>query len=124
MESNRWTIQIVEEVQKWLDSLDHDTRVGVLAAIVVLGEDGPSLGRPLVDTVNGSRYANMKELRPPSSGRQTIRVLFAFDPDRAAILLVGGDKTNNWNKWYRRNVPLADRRFERHLRDLERNAGR
>jgi len=115
---------MVDEVQQWLDSLDEGTRVGVLAAIVVLGEDGPSLGRPLVDTVKRSRYANLKELRPPSAGRQTIRVLFAFDPDRAAILLVGGDKTGNWDRWYRRNVPLADERFERHLRSLGRNGTR
>jgi len=118
-----WVVDMVDEVQQWLDTLDHDTRISVLAAVVVLGEDGPSIGRPLVDTVKGSRYANMKELRPPSAGRQTIRVLFAFDPARAAILLVGGDKTNNWNRWYRRNVPLADSRFERHLRDMERNSG-
>jgi len=59
----------------------------------------------------------MKELRPPSPGRQTIRVLFAFDLMRQAVLLVGGDKTNDWEKWYRRNIPLADERFEQYLRD-------
>ncbi|MCL2482823.1 MAG: type II toxin-antitoxin system RelE/ParE family toxin [Propionibacteriaceae bacterium] len=114
-----WRVEMVGEVQEWLNSLDQTTRVSILAAVVVLGEEGPSLGRPLVDSVKGSTYANMKELRPPSSGRQTIRVLFAFDPRRQAILLVGGDKTDNWDKWYRRNIPVADERFERHVKNIQ-----
>ena len=73
-----------------------------------------------MDTVKGSRFANMKELRPPTSGRKTIRVLFAFDPVRQAILLVGGDKTNNLEKWYIRNIPIADARFAEHIEDLRR----
>jgi len=114
-----WIVEMVDEFREWLDSLDLATRVGVLAAVIVLGEEGPSLGRPLVDVVKGSRYANMKELRPPTPDRQTIRVLFAFDPLRQAVLLVGGDKANDWMKWYKRNIPLADERFERYLTDLE-----
>jgi len=114
-----WVVLMVDEVQQWLDSLDHTTRTSVLATIIVLAEEGPSLGRPLVDTVKGSRHANMKELRPPASGRQTIRLLFAFDPARQAILLVGGDKTNNWQKWYKQNIPIADQRFDQHLQHLK-----
>jgi len=67
----------------------------LLAAIRVLQDVGPRLGRPLVDTVKGSRHSNMKELRPGSTGRTEIRVLFAFDRERRAILLVGGDKSEN-----------------------------
>ena len=116
---------MVAEFQEWLESLDQATYNRVMAAADILGEEGPSLGRPLVDTVKSSRYSNMKELRPPSPGRTTIRVLFAFDPDRQAILLVGGDKTNDWEQWYRRNVPLADALFGRYLAERgERKGGR
>jgi hypothetical protein len=74
----------------------------------------------LVDTVVGSRHKNMKELRPGSSGRSELRVLFAFDPERRAIMLVAGDKAGNWAKWYRVNIPIADGRFTEHLGRLER----
>ena len=114
-----WSVDMVSEVKTWLMSLDEDTFKQAMATIDILREEGPSLGRPLVDTVKGSRFANMKELRPPASGRQTIRVLFAFDPERQAILLVGGDKTNNWEKWYTRNIPIADARFADHLEELK-----
>lgn len=85
-----------------------------------LQEVGPGLGRPLVGTVAGSRHRNMKELRPGSRGRSELRVLFAFDPDRRAILLVAGDKRGEWQKWYQQNIPLADRCFDAHLRNLKR----
>jgi transcriptional regulator with XRE-family HTH domain len=68
----------------------------LLAAVQILRDQGPTLGRPLVDTVKGSRHSNMKELRPGSTGRTEIRVLFAFDIERQAILLVGGDKSDDW----------------------------
>jgi len=68
--------------------------------------------------VKASRFPTMKELRPPAPGRTTLRVLFAFDPGRQAILLVGGDKTNDWERWYRRNIPIADARFARHVGSL------
>jgi hypothetical protein len=67
----------------------------LLAALQVLREHGPALGRPLVDTVVASRHPNMKELRPGSTGRTEIRVLFAFDLVRHAVLLVGGDKSTD-----------------------------
>lgn len=76
----------------------------VLAAIRVLRDEGPSLGRPLVDRVKGSRHANMKELRPGSTGRTEIRVLFAFDKERTAILLAGGDKSEDWKGWDTENI--------------------
>ena len=76
-------------------------------------EAGPSLGRPLVDTVVGSQHPNMKQLRPGSTGCSEIRMLFAFDRQRKAILLVGGDKSSDWSRWYRR-LPIADDRFEQH----------
>jgi hypothetical protein len=88
-------------------------------AIDQLVAEGPALRRPLADRVKGSRYHNMKELRPPSSGTTEIRLLFAFDPRREAIFLVAGDKAGNWDGWYRKAIPLADERLARHLAELE-----
>jgi hypothetical protein len=82
-----------ELIVDWLVALDQKSYELVIAALELLEERGPSLGRPVVDSVRGSRHANMKELRPGSSGRSELRVLFAFDPDRRAVLLVGGDKS-------------------------------
>jgi hypothetical protein len=88
-------------------------------AIDQLAVEGPALRRPLADRVKGSRYHNMKELRPPSSGATEIRLLFAFGPRREAIFLVAGDKAGNWDGWYRQAIPLADERFTQHLIELE-----
>ncbi len=68
------------------------------------------LGRPLVDRIAGSRIHHLKELRPGPAGRSEIRVLFAFDPARSALLL-GGDKAGNWQRWYRENIPIAEQLY-------------
>ncbi|MDE2408775.1 MAG: type II toxin-antitoxin system RelE/ParE family toxin, partial [Actinomycetales bacterium] len=80
-----------------------------------LRDIGPKLGRPLVDSIAGSTIHNMKELRPGSSGSTEIRVLFVFDAKRQAVLLVGGDKSNDYVRWYRKNIPLAEARFALYL---------
>ncbi len=118
-----WTVE-VELVDDWLATLDEKSYELIVAALEVLAEQGPSLGRPLADSIVGSTYRNMKELRTGSSGRSEVRILFAFDPERKAILLVAGDKAGNWQKWYRTNIPLADERYRQHLDRLkgERNA--
>ena len=72
-----------------------------------------------MDTLTGSRHKNLKELHPGSSGRSEIRILFAFDPRRQAILLVAGDKAGAWKKWYSKNIPLADDLFDDHVKRLE-----
>lgn len=105
-------------VKAWLEGLDKNSYEQVIGALELLADVGPRLGRPVVDTVRGSRHKNMKELRPGSSGRSELRVLFAFDPERRAILLVAGDKGGNWEKWYTVNIPLADERFDHHLQRL------
>ncbi len=87
------------------------------AKVKLLEELGPSLPRPHADVVQSSRHQNMKELRIQHSGRP-YRVLFAFDPRRAAILLLGGDETGN-ARWYEQNVPRADGIYDEHLKDLE-----
>jgi len=110
-----WTVILVDEVTNWyldLVSKEPATAELVAAAIDLLEADGPTLGRPLVDSIEGSSIRNLKELRPGSRGRSEIRILFAFDPERQAVLLVAGDKAGNWTKWYEDNIPVAERRFE------------
>ena len=113
-----WTVE-VDLVDDWLATLDEKSYELIVAALEVLAEQGPSLGRPLADSIVGSTYRNMKELRTGSSGRSEVRILFAFDPERKAILLVAGDKAGNWQKWYRTNIPLADERYRQHLDRLK-----
>lgn len=113
-----WNIEIDENVGEWLDDLDEASYEQVIAAINVLSKEGPQLGRPLVDLVKGSAYKNLKELRPGSGGRSEIRILFAFDPKRTAILLLAGDKAGNWKKWYTTNIPVADQRYTEHLKGM------
>lgn len=100
-------------------SLDQRSYEQVVAAVELLAEHGPQLGRPIVDTVTASRHRNMKELRPGSSGRTELRVLFAFDPERRAIMLIAGDKAGNWQRWYKKNIPIADDLFDDHIRRLQ-----
>ncbi len=113
-----WSVDI-ERIAGWLASLDQDSREQVIAAIELLEDRGPQLGRPVVDTVRASRHRNMKELRPGSAGRSELRVLFAFDPERHAIFLLAGDKKGDWQRWYRKNIPVADDLFDDHLRRLK-----
>jgi hypothetical protein len=114
-----WDVLIGERVATWLDDVPAHTYEQAWAAIEVLTSEGPNLGRPLVDTVSRSRHKNMKELRPGSQGRSEIRVLFAFDKKRKAILLLAGDKAGNWNRWYTKNIPIADDLFDEHQRSLK-----
>jgi hypothetical protein len=100
-------------------SNDRATAVLVGQAITALLEEGPSLGRPLVDRIKGSALHNLKELRPGSSGTAEIRILFIFDPDRNAVLLVAGDKAGQWTSWYRRAIPLAEARYAIYLKEKE-----
>lgn len=123
-----WTIEY-DYIADWLSGLDKPTLECVVAAVELLAEEGPALGRPLVDTVKGSRHKNMKELRPASPGISEFRILFAFDPKRHAILLLGGDKSGTttskrsnkqkWSGWYRKAIPIADARFEEHLERIK-----
>lgn len=117
-----WVVD-VELIEEWLNASDDNTYDQVMAALRVLASVGPALGRPLVDTIIGSRHNNMKELRPGSSGRSEVRILFAFDPTRRAILLLAGDKQGRWDKWYRKNIPVADDRYDEHLDGLRKQKG-
>jgi hypothetical protein len=112
-----WEVNVAF-VESWLMGLDQDSYELVVAALELLQERGPQLGRPLVDSVKTSRHKNMKELRPGSKGRSELRVLFAFDIGRKAVLLVAGDKSQNWKKWYAVNIPVADDRLDEHTESL------
>lgn len=114
----KWTVDL-ELIAEWLSALDQESYEQVVAAVELLAERGPQLGRPLVDVIKTSRHKNMKELRPGSSGRSELRMLFAFDPERQAIFLVAGDKSGQWGKWYKKNIPIADDRFDDHLNRLD-----
>lgn len=117
-----WVVD-VELIEEWLKASDDSTYDQVMAALRIVATVGPALGRPLVDTITGSRHNNMKELRPGSSGRSEVRILFAFDPTRRAILLLAGDKQGRWDKWYRKNIPVADDRYDEHLAGLRKKGG-
>lgn len=115
-----WEIYVVNEVRDWLDGLRATNRTTfdlIDDAIYTLSRSGPALKRPLVGTIAGSTIKNLKELRPGSTGRSEIRILFVFDPWRSAILLIGGDKADNWQGWYRRAIPLAEQRYEMYLKE-------
>lgn len=108
--AQHWTVLLHPEVTSWILSLDDSRHDRVEAAIDMLAENGPALGRPLVDSVSGSRHTNLKELRVG-----TCRILFAFDRRRRAVLVVAGDKSGRWSDWYRANVPIADERLDHWL---------
>ncbi|MFT4036447.1 MAG: type II toxin-antitoxin system RelE/ParE family toxin [Patulibacter sp.] len=115
-----WVVHFSPEAEQWLASLPDEQFDSVIAAVEMLEVDGPALGRPAVDLVKGSRHSNMKELR--SFGGH-LRALFAFDPKRQAIVLLGGDKAGNWTGWYERNIPIADDLFDDYLNYLETQKG-
>jgi len=110
-----WRVQIAEEFEPELSQLPLEVRRSILAHSRLLREYGPQLGRPRVDTLNGSRHANMKEMRFSAAGGEW-RVAFAFDPVRRAMLLVAGDKSGgSGRRFYRELIRKADERFDRHL---------
>lgn len=119
MDGDEWEVEATDQFNAWFDDLDKDDQAEVAVAIDKLAEQGPTLKRPLVGEITSSRHKNMKELRR-SAGRHDFRVLFAFDPRRTAILLLGGDKSGDWNKWYERSIPEADDLYDDHLEELDR----
>lgn len=111
-----WTIERTDDIVNWIKELDDDAKEAIYKNLLILKEFGPSLGRPYVDSVKGSRHENMKELRV-SNKKRVFRILFAFDPKRSAILLIGGDKRGD-KRFYERMIPLADTLFDQHLKAL------
>lgn len=110
-----WEVEATDEFKAWYDDLDDPEADDVDAIVELLEQRGPGLTRPVADTIKTSDHHHMRELRTG-----TTRILYAFDPRRVAILLLGGDKENEWNKWYDREVPVADRLYDEHLETLRR----
>lgn len=117
MEKTEWVVLFGDCFESWIETLDEKTQDSVYMVIGLLQRYGPFLSRPYADTVKGSKYNNMKELRIQHSGRP-IRAFFAFDPMRQAIVLCAGDKSND-KQFYERMIALADDEFTRYLSSLK-----
>ncbi|MGH7577165.1 MAG: type II toxin-antitoxin system RelE/ParE family toxin [Longimicrobiales bacterium] len=113
-----WEVEYTDEFGTWWDELDEAAQDDVAHAVEILAAEGPHTPFPISSAIRASRHQHMRELRIQSSGKP-IRVLYAFDPRRCAILLLGGDKTGD-DRWYEVNVPIADRLYDEHLASLRR----
>jgi len=111
-----WNVEYTDEFEAWWTTLSEEVQERLAHDVDVLEQIGPGLGRPFVDGVKGSRHPNMKELRT-RHGRDAYRTLFAFDPRRCAILLMGGCKSGD-RRFYERMVALADQLYDDHLSTL------
>jgi len=117
----KWEIEYTDEFERWWNTLSEAEQESIAVSVGLLEILGPNLPRPHSDSVKGSRFKNMKELRTQHAGRP-YRTLYAFDPRRTAILLIGGNKTGD-DGWYQKYVPLADKLYEHHLKELEEEEG-
>jgi hypothetical protein len=110
-----WSYQTTDEFDEWIESLGQPERNEIAAMLDALTRLGPSLGRPVADTLNGSSYPNMKELRGKTAGA-VLRIAFAFDPERIAQVLCGGDKQGVSQKsFYKKLIGRADKLYKLHL---------
>jgi hypothetical protein len=110
-------VEYTDEFEEWWDGLNVDEQKSVRESVEMLEIHGPTLARPHADTLKGSAFPNLKELRVQHEGRP-YRVFFAFDPRRMAMLLIGGDKTGN-NRFYEEMVPKAEAIYAQHLIEIE-----
>jgi hypothetical protein len=115
-----WRVEYTNEFADWWDTLPEDQRIRITASVGLLERRGPSLPFPHSSGIGGSRHGHMRELRVQAGG-QPIRIFYAFDPRRVAILLIGGDKTGQ-DDFYARLIPLADRLYDEHLAEIEAEA--
>lgn len=115
-----WIVEYTDEFGAWWETLTESEQEALAASVYILEDRGPSLGFPHSSSVRSSRHGHMRELRTQHAGRP-IRTLYAFDPRRVAILLIGGDKTGE-DRWYDTYVPIADQLYDAHLDEL-RNEG-
>ena len=112
----RWEVEYTDEFGDWWNGLTEAEQESIDASVRMLEERGPQLGHPHSSGIARSKHPHMRELRIQHRGRP-YRVLYAFDPRRAAILLIGGDKSGN-DRWYEEYVPRADRLYDEHLAAL------
>lgn len=115
-----WEVEYTDEFGEWWASLTEAEQEDISSVVELLEKKGPQLPFPHSSGINGSKHSHMRELRIQHAGRP-YRTLYAFDPRRMAILLIGGDKTGN-DRWYDENVPLADRLYDEHLEIIEKEA--
>lgn len=113
-----WAVEMTDEFVRWWNTLDEDQQDAVAVRVRLLEELGTSLRFPYSSGVQSSRHSHMRELRLQHQGRP-FRVIYAFDPRRAAILLIGGDKTGD-DRFYQTIVPRADKLYDQHLASLRR----
>ena len=111
-----WEIEYTDEFEEWWDTLSAEEQESIAVSVGLVETLGPNLPRPHSDTIKGSKFNNMKELRTQHAG-QPYRTLYAFDPKRTAILLIGGKKSGDKN-WYKTNISIADRLFAQHLKEF------
>ncbi len=111
-----WDVEYTDEFGDWWSTLSEAEQESLAASVQLLEERGPNLGFPHSSGINGSKHSHMRELRTQHEGHP-YRTLYAFDPRRSAILLIGGDKTGD-DRWYDVNVPVADRLYDEHLEQL------
>jgi hypothetical protein len=112
-----WNVIFDPDFRLWFYQQEQGFQDEAFSVLSLLMERGPALGRPRVDTLEGSSIKNMKELRIQYKGNPW-RILFAFDPKRQAILLVGGNKTGN-KRWYKENIPVAEQRYQNYRDKLK-----
>jgi hypothetical protein len=110
-----WEIIFHEKFTEWFFGEEPEVQDSIAMVLDILEVQGASLGRPYVDTIKGSTFSNMKELRVQHDGNP-YRLLFAFDPQRQAVLLLGGNKRGD-KRWYDINIPIADQRFAEYLEE-------
>ena len=115
-----WNVEYTDEFGAWWDTLTAAEHESIDVSVRLLETMGPQLPFPHGSGVKNSKHGHMRELRVQHAGRP-YRVLYAFDPRRAAVLLVGGDKTGD-KRWYEVHIPLADRLYDEHLNELENEA--
>ena len=112
-----WNVEYTNEFGEWWGTLAENEQDDVSASVELLGVNGPGLPYPHSSGIKGSRHGRMRELRVQSGGKP-IRVFYAFDPRRTAILLIGGGKTGD-DRFYERFVPLADDLYDEYLQELK-----
>ena len=112
-----WDVEYTDEFGEWWNELDEDAQDKIAVSVRLLEMRGPQLEFPHSSKIRGSRHPHMRELRTQVNGHP-FRTLYAFDPRRCAILLIGGDKTGR-DDWYEVFVPVADRLYDDHLSHLK-----
>jgi len=110
-------VEYTDEFGDWWDTLSEHEQDDVAATVELLSDKGPTLPFPYSSGIEGSKHSHMRELRIQHAGKP-YRVLYAFDPRRTVILLIGGDKTGN-DRWYKEFVPLADALYDQHVEELK-----